>query len=246
MKNFKHLLSWAAAAHSKIHTKLTVPAAIVLAACILGASHIVYGMVSQGQPRAAASYFSGKPVDSSDFVEGKKDSRVFVVEYSDPECPYCVSLHPTMKQLRNDFGGSVAFVYRHYPLTQIHRNAFDESKAIQCAGTLGGAKKLYEYVDVLYGYKFGNQTTELPASGKEDAASLVGLDKDSFAACVQSDAAAQAVNMSVNDGTQAGVDGTPTTFVLSETRKGYEIVATIVGAQQYDYFKAAIEQALSK
>lgn len=169
-----------------------------------------------------------------------------IVEYSDPECPYCVTLHPTMKQIRTAYEDRVAFVYRHFPLTQIHFNAFDESKAIACAGTLGGAKTFYEYVDGLYGYKVVNKTTTLPITGKGDIAKNIGLDMKAFNLCLENDETALVVNTAINDGVQAGVQGTPSSFVLLKTRKGYEVVAMIDGARSYEYIQAAIEEALSR
>ena len=50
----------------------------------------------------------------------------------------------------------------------------------------------------------------------------------------------------MTDGIKAGVDGTPTTFVLLKTKKGYDVVSAISGAQSYAYFKAAVEEALSR
>jgi protein-disulfide isomerase len=236
----------AASKHQLKQFSLTTPVAIILASVILGGSHVVYGLVSSGTAKATVNMFLGKPVDSSDYVEGNAKSKVIVVEYSDPECPYCVSLHPTLKKLRDDYKDKVAFVYRHFPLTQIHPHARDESKAIICAGELGGTNAFYEYVDALYGYKSENQTTQLPTTGKEDIASNIGLDKADFLSCMKKEDTGGVVDASINDGVQAGVQGTPTTFVLIETKKGYEIVAALDGARPYEYMQAAFEEALAR
>lgn len=225
----------------------SIPNAILAAALILALSHIAYGfIISGGTPSAPVTLFTGKPVDSMDYVEGKTDSKVVIIEYSDPECPYCITLHPTMKQIRTEYGDKVAFIYRHFPLTQIHPDAFDESKAIECAGTLGGTRTFYQYVDSLYGYKLANKTTELPATGKEDIAANVGLDKKAFAACLESDDTTLTIDSSTNDGVQAGVQGTPSSFILVKTKKGYEVIAMIDGARPYEYIEAAISEALSR
>lgn len=237
---------------SKIRTfissfKLTTPVSILIAAILLSGSHIVYGyIVANGSPATKTALFAGKEVDESDYVEGKADSKIVVIEYSDPECPFCITLHPNLKRIRGEYADKVAFVYRHFPLTQIHPNAFDESKAIACAGSLGGTQKFYEYIDKLYGFKSENQTTQLPVNGKEEIAGHIGLNAENFKNCIASDQAAAAVDLSMNNGVQAGVQGTPATFVLEKTRKGYEIVAMIDGARPYEYVKAAIDQALAK
>jgi protein-disulfide isomerase len=225
---------------------LSTPVAIILAALVLGGSHIAYGVVtSSGSSSAPVSMFTGRPVDATDLVEGNAKSQVYVVEYSDPECPFCISAHPSVKQLRTEYGDKVAFVYRHFPLTQIHPHSYDESKAIACAATLGGKESFYDYIDQIYGYKSSNQTTQLPPTGKEDIAASVGLDKDAFLKCESDEATANTIDTSINDGVQAGVQGTPTTFVLLKTKKGLQVVATIDGARPYSYFKAAIDQAIA-
>lgn len=225
---------------------LTTPMAIIIGACILGGSHIVYGLVAANGTSTPTTYFAGKPIDKTEHVEGTAKNDVYIVEYSDPECPFCISLHPTMKQLRAEFKDKVAFVYRHFPLTQIHPHAFDESKAIYCASKFGGTAGYYTYIDAVYGYKVANQTSQLPATGKEDLARNQGIDVATFNQCMQSEEANTAINASLSDGVQAGVEGTPSTFILRQTRKGYEIVAMIDGARQYDYFKAAVEEALAR
>lgn len=226
--------------------KLTTPAAVIVGAILISLSHIAYGFIISGQTRPSSAYFTGRSVGASDFIEGSEREGVYVIEYSDPECPFCVTYYPTLKRVREEYKEKVAFVYRHFPLTEIHPNAFDESKAIICAGTVGGPAKFYEYMDRLYAYKAGANQTTLPARGIEDIAKGTGLDAQAFDSCMKDKRTSEAVNASMSDGVQAGVEGTPTTFVLKKTRKGYEIVSAIVGARTYEFTKAAIEQALSK
>ena len=226
---------------------LSTPVAIIIASLILGGSHIIYGALAQsGASASPTTLFTGKPIDGTDYVEGNTKSNVFIVEYSDPECPFCTALYPALKQLRNEYKDKTAFVYRHFPLTQIHPHSFDESKAIACAGTLGGGSKFYEYIDALYGYTSAHQTTQLPATGKTDLALNVGLDKTAFENCLANPATDNIINTSISDGVQAGVQGTPATFILLKTKKGYETVSSVDGARPYEYIKAAIEEALAR
>jgi protein-disulfide isomerase len=225
---------------------LTTPLAILIGAAMIGVSVICYGfIVASTTPSTPLQLFSGKAIDSLDYVEGNAKSDVIIMEYSDPECPYCVGVYTTLKQLRTEYGDKVAFVYRHFPLTQIHPHAFDEARAIACAGTVGGSKKYFEYMDALFGFKSTNQTTELPVTGKEDLAKGVGLDLSAFTSCMQSPESSSGMYADINDGVAAGVEGTPTTFILKKSRKGYEVVAAVSGAQSQAYFKAAIDQALA-
>ncbi len=226
---------------------LSTPLAIIIAAIILGASHVGYGFVSGGTggSQAVKTMFKGKAIEG-DFVEGKENAKVVIVEYSDAECPFCIQVSPTIKKLRTEYSGKVAFVYRHFPLTQIHKNAFDEARAISCAGVVGGKDKYYAYADALFDYKMSKQTATLPKTGKEDLAKTVGLNEAEFSSCIKDNRTAQTVTDQANDGVTAGVQGTPSTFVLVKTRKGYEQVAMIDGARQYEFFKAAVEEALAR
>ncbi len=96
--------------------------------------------------------FKGKPVDANDLVESNGPTKVYVVEYSDAECPYCISLHTTMKKIRTDYAGKITFVYRHYPLP-FHQHAQKEAEMISCAGKLGGSKAYYGFIDSAFDYK---------------------------------------------------------------------------------------------
>lgn len=238
--------------HAKHHASkgfvLTTPLAIIIASVIIAGGLMGYGAIMQGGSagKATLAMFKGKAIDAADYIEGKENSKVIVVEYSDPECPFCVQLSPTIEKIRSDYAGKIAFVYRHFPLTQIHKNAFDESRAIACAGKIGGTTKYYEYIDTLYRYKMSKQTATLPSTGKEDFARAVGLDMSAFGTCMKDNQTAQAITDSTNDGVIAGVQGTPSTFILVKTKKGYEQVTMIDGARQMEFFKAAIDEALAR
>ncbi len=72
-----------------------------------------YGAITQGSGTASTpkAMFTGRAVDATDYVAGKEDSKVIVVEYSDPECPFCVQVSPTIKRLRSEYSDKVAFVF---------------------------------------------------------------------------------------------------------------------------------------
>ncbi|MBR5419369.1 thioredoxin domain-containing protein [Candidatus Saccharibacteria bacterium] len=73
---------------------------------------------------------------AGDHVRGKRDSKVAVVEYADPQCPGCASMMPVMEEIYKEYGDQVAFIYRHYPLSY-HKHAEDAIKAIEAAGEQG-------------------------------------------------------------------------------------------------------------
>lgn len=72
----------------------------------------------------------------SDHVRGKRDSKVLVVEYADPQCPGCATMMPRMDAIYEQYKDKVAFVYRHYPIAG-HQNAMSAAVAIEAAGKQG-------------------------------------------------------------------------------------------------------------
>jgi protein-disulfide isomerase len=232
--------------------KLTTPVAILLGAIIISAGIVSYGFITRTNTiKTKDTTFAGKVIGDNEPVEGKESSKVIVMEYSDPECPFCILVYPTLKQIRTEYAGKIEFVYRHFPLSDKHPNAFNESKAIICSGKVGGSKKYFEYMDALFGYKVPKQNQEnsspqLPVAGRQEIALGLGLDGASFSSCMSEKQTDNEITTSYNDGITAGVQGTPTTFILIKNKKGYEVVALVDGARPYEYFKAAIDEALSR
>jgi protein-disulfide isomerase len=91
------------------------------------------------------------PVTEKDHIAGNPQADLMIVEYSDPECPFCKRFHETMMQAMDEYGkqGKVAWVYRHFPLDSIHSKARHEAEAVECAGELGGNEKFWEYLNKL-------------------------------------------------------------------------------------------------
>lgn len=232
---------------------LSTPSAVIAGSVLISLSLIANGLIiSHGNGNSLgvsavekpSNMFAGKSIDGKDYVLGDENADVAVIEYSDPECPFCVQLSPTIKQIQEKYAGKIAFVYRHFPLTQIHPHAFDESRAIACAGAGEGKTGYYKYIDALFSYKYGKQTTQLPQNGVFDLAKTAGLDISKFTQCYNTQATAQIVNDNQADGVKAGVQGTPTTFVLKKKGNGYEVIALVDGARPIEAFTAPIEEAL--
>lgn len=226
---------------------ITTPVAILIGALMLSVSHITYAtIIAKSGPATALETFNGRAIDETDLATGKVKSDVVVVEYSDTECPFCGQVYPSMKKLQDEYGSRVSFVYRYFPLTQIHPNAYDEARALYCVGKVAGAEKRREYIDEIFTYKTSKQNMTLPKGGKEALAKNIGVDEKALATCMSGPESGDAVNASTQDGIGAGVQGTPSTFVLVKAKKGYEVVSHIDGARQYEYFAAAVEDALAR
>lgn len=225
----------------------STPVAIILAAVILGASHLGYGyVISQGGAKAPQVLFKGDAISEKDLPVGDTKSKVVFLEYSDTECPFCAQLNPTIKQLKAEYASKVAFAYRYFPLTQIHPNSFEESRSVHCVGKELGALKKEEYVDALFDYKLGRKNMTLPQGMKESLAKKVGVNQTTYGTCMTSEESSNVVNASIQEGIRGGVQGTPASYVLVKGKTGYEVVSFIDGARPYEYFKAVLDDALTR
>jgi len=97
-------------------------------------------------------------VTSSDHIRGNPNTPVKIVEFSDLQCPYCQVFHGVMQQVMTDYGskGQVAWVYRHLPLTSIHRYALTWAEEAECVAQAGGVEKFWEYIDARFASQAGN------------------------------------------------------------------------------------------
>jgi protein-disulfide isomerase len=88
-------------------------------------------------------------ITKDDNIRGNANAAISIVEYSDIDCPFCKRHHPTLISLVEDYDGQVNWVYRHFPLDQLHPDARKKAEATECAGDLGGSEKFWEVLDTL-------------------------------------------------------------------------------------------------
>jgi hypothetical protein len=91
------------------------------------------------------------PVESGEHILGNPTTaQVTIIEYSDFECPFCARFHPTLKKIVTESNGNVAWVYRQFPLVQIHQNAFERAVASECVAKIKGNDAFWKYADLLF------------------------------------------------------------------------------------------------
>lgn len=235
---------------------LAMPIAIVIAAVLIAGSVVYSGgktkidntnnkevaptQNQQVQAEPSQNLDQVNPVTKEDHIRGNINAPVKIVEYSDTECPFCKKFHETMKQVIGEYGkrGKVAWVYRHYPLDQLHSKARKEAEATECAGGLGGNDKFWEYLDRLMEVTPANNG--LDASELPKIAEYVGLDKTKFSECLSSGKYAQKIEEHVQNAMATGGQGTPWSIVIGKNGKKYPLN----GAQPYESIKQLIETAL--
>ena len=168
-------------------------------------------------------------IESTDPSLGRSSAPVTVIEFSDFQCPFCQRVAPTLKKVRDTYGDKVRIVWKDFPLTQIHPQAFKASEAAHCAGDQG---KFWEYHDRL----FVNQQQLQPEELKQHATAL-GLDAAAFNACLDSSKYGERVRDGVAQGTRLGVNSTPTIYINGRM---------LSGAQPYETFVSVIDEELSR
>ena len=87
-----------------------------------------------------------RSVDSKDNIQGSKNAKVTIIEYSDFECPYCASVVPTLQRVLQEYNGKVRVIFRYLPLS-FHPYAAKAAEAAQCAAEQG---KFWEMHDKLF------------------------------------------------------------------------------------------------
>ena len=165
----------------------------------------------------------------TDPAVGSASAPVTIVEFSDFQCPFCLRVEPTLKQVRQTYGDKVRIVWKDFPLTQIHPQAFKSGEAAHCAGEQG---KFWEYHDRL----FANQEALQPDNLKKYAADL-SLDTAKFNACLDESKFGDRVREGVAQGSRLGVNSTPTIYINGRL---------LSGAQPYEVFAAVIDEELAK
>jgi len=230
---------------------LAMPIAIIIAGVLIAGAVIYSGgkstnnNIAKAPQQQAIAPQTGDlekiiPVTPEDHIRGDINAPVKIVEYSDTECPFCKRFHETMQQVIDGYGknGKVAWVYRHFPLDQLHSRARKEAEATECAGGLGGNDKFWAYLDRLMEITPANNgldPAELPK-----IAEYVGLDKTKFNECLSSGKYAQKIEEHVQNAVATGGNGTPWSVVIGKNGKKYPLN----GAQPYESVKQLIETAL--
>lgn len=91
------------------------------------------------------------PVDENDHIQGDiTKAQVVIIEYSDFECPFCARFHPTLEKIVAESNGNIAWVYRQFPLTQIHQHAMERAIASECVAKIKGNDAFWKYADLLF------------------------------------------------------------------------------------------------
>ena len=153
-------------------------------------------------------------VNSRDHQQGNLNAAITLVEYGDFECPHCRRAHPLVKRLLKEKSKELHFVFRNFPLSEIHPHAYSSAIAAEAAGK---QDKFWEMHDLI----FGNQD-KLNTNFLLSLAEGLGLDLAQFAKDSKSDEVQSKIEMDFESGIRSGVNGTPTFFLNGSPVLSYD------------------------
>lgn len=230
------IIGWVTAT-TTINSTVSAVRADTIAAAEQAAKNAVSGIQINAAAPAAVVQPTPTPIprqviDIGDSASwGPADAKVTIVTFSDFQCPYCQvfssQAYPLIKQ---NYGDKVRFVFKHFPITQSHPQAYGAALASECANEQG---KFWEYHDKL----FAQQDNLYPASLEQYAIDVGVANLDQFKQCYNSQKYASKVDQDMAAGEGHFVTGTPIFFI-----NGYYMS----GARPFAQFKTAIDAALAQ
>ncbi|MCP4139657.1 MAG: thioredoxin domain-containing protein [Chloroflexi bacterium] len=162
--------------------------------------------------------------------EGPDDAPIVIVEFSDFECPFCTKWHNEVYlPLVEEYPDQIKLVYRNFPLTSIHANAYLAAEAAMCADDQDA---YWPYHEKLFESELGLREAALHEYAKQ-----LGLDAASFETCLSSAKYSDFVKEDMNYAISIGVQSTPTFYVNGQL---------VIGAQPLQVFQQIIDEELAK
>lgn len=232
---------------------LAIPAAIIFGFALIAVA--IYFSGSKAAPAANTGNLADttntqeelaptgpiRPVDDTDHIRGNPNAPIVIVEYSDYDCPFCKNFHETMQQVMDNYGanGQVAWVYRHFPIEQLHPSAPRIAAASECVAEIAGKDAFWTFSDLVFGERSVNEPTNM--ARLTEFATESGASAAEFESCLASGRTTAAVEADMEDAAKAGARGTPHSIVLVGDQQG-----VINGAQPYTVVSQIIETLIAQ
>jgi protein-disulfide isomerase len=151
-------------------------------------------------------------VTGSDHAKGRPDAPVTLVEYGDYECPHCGAAYPVVQKLQKRFGADLRFVFRNFPLGEIHPNAMSAAMTAEFGAAHGSFWKVHDAL-------FENQQ-KLGAALYQAIVTELHLDAAQLRAAFAANKYLERVRADFNGGVRSGVNATPSFFVNGKRYEG--------------------------
>ena len=145
------------------------------------------------------------PVSSRDHSQGSATAAVTLVQYGDYECPYTRLSTTIVRAIQQQLGEQLRFVFRNFPLTEIHPHALHAALAAEAAAAQG---KFWQMHDSIFHHQHTLEDSDLA-----HFAVAVGLDLQQYARALADQRSLARIEEDVEGGERSGVQGTPTFFI---------------------------------
>ena len=152
------------------------------------------------------------PVSERDHRQGPATAAVTLVQYGDYECPYTRLSTTIVRAIQQQLGEQLRFVFRNFPLTEIHPHALHAALAAEAAAAQG---KFWQMHDSIFHHQHTLEDADL-----EQFAEAVGLDLQQYARALADQRARARIEEEVDGGERSGVQGTPTFFINGALYRG--------------------------
>jgi protein-disulfide isomerase len=162
------------------------------------------------------------PVSDKDHRQGDPDAACTLVEYGDYQCPSCGHAYPIVKRVQRHFGKRLLFVFRNFPLTEMHPYA---EPAAETAEFADAQHKFWEMHDLLY-----ENQDRLDDALLFQLAEQLQLDPEKLRQALASKEFEPRVRTDFRGGVRSGVNGTPTFFINGQRHDGAYDFASLVEA----------------
>jgi len=175
------------------------------------------------------------PVTPEDHIQGPEDTAVTLLEYGDYECPHCGRAYSIIKRIQKHFGKRLRFVFRNFPLSELHPHAESAAETAEFAGTHG---KFWEMHDLL----FENQE-RLGEPLYLELAEELTLPLEALRQALEKGIYKPRVRADFSSGVRSGVNGTPTFFINGRRHDGpfdYDTLVLAIQEQTGKHGNAAV------
>jgi protein-disulfide isomerase len=232
-----------------------IPLSIVIAGLFVGAG-LYFGGGSTSQEIAqqvvpvpggvAAAEAVGttdkvSPVDENDHIKGSLSAQIKVIEYSDFDCPFCSRFHDVMNSVVAS-DDDVAWIYRQFPLEQLHPNAPAVAIASECVTKFAGNEGFWAFSDAYFKAR-GEGDKTAHAELIPNLVAQVGVDSGQFTECFEGGEFDSEVEDDLNNAVETGGRGTPWSIIVGPTGKTYPVNGALPQAAVEQLIEVARQEA---
>jgi protein-disulfide isomerase len=167
------------------------------------------------------------PVSEQDHAAGPASAPLTLVEYGDYQCPHCAAADPTVRAVQRAFGNELRFVFRNFPLAEMHPAAEPAAEFAEGAAMQG---RFWEAHDALFAWSRRHGPASLGPEAFATIAATLGLDSQRLEGEVSSHRYLERIKNDFNGGVRSGVNGTPSFFVNGQRFDGAPTVKELTDA----------------